>query len=153
MNIEINCPICLEFVSVDTQNKVCLNCNNIINASYIWNDYLQDVSMEAVSLKRIGKYNEAIKVYQELDKKYPNNPNIYYGLAKIFACNGAYDSSLESFKIAKELYEFYDNENGKARIYDCEIFIYNLENLNRNSREFLDFLKSISGDMNYKIKK
>ena len=102
----------------------------------------------AVKFKREGNYKEALECYEEISREYPNDPVVYFSWAKTLTSDGNFEKAINYFQLAKNLFAQEDNDNGE---FQCQIHIDNLNELDKNSPEFLNYMKNISGNKDYKL--
>ena len=99
--------------------------------------------------KRIGHYDEAIKMYQDVLNKYGPSVALYKSVAKVLTCKGEYEQAIELYEQAIMM----------CNEYIDEFELYNLERhknklLKRNEmskKDFLEYLKAVSGNPNYSL--
>ena len=102
----------------------------------------------AVKFKREGNYKEALECYEEISREYPNDPVVYFSWAKTLVSDGNFEKAINYFQLAKNLFAQEDNDNGE---FQCQTHIDNLNELDKNSPEFLNYMKNISGNKDYKL--
>lgn len=73
-------------------------------------DEILEVIYQAVDLMRAGKFNQANKIYIDLDKANPNNPTILKSWAKIIVCLGDYTVAVDKYNQAITFYELQGND-------------------------------------------
>lgn len=111
--------------------------------------YEENLIVRAVQLKRNGKYKESRDIYENLLKNKRYTLAIYGSLAKVLACLEMFDESIHLFELCNQC---------MLLVYGSFSYQY-LEHIetikNRNKItyvEFLDYMKSISGNPNYELK-
>ena len=108
-------------------------------------DHLFQLSNYALELKRAGEYQAASRIYEFLNNHLPNNPDVFNGWAKTLACMGEYDIAISFFRKAVSFFQEFDM---KER---CNIHIQNLLEADKNSPEFFEYMKKVSGNPYYTL--
>ncbi len=128
------------------EEGICPHCGVKFDLKFDEHYAIQKQIDTAANYKREGKYDKSIKIYEVINDSFPNNPIIYKSWAKTLISSGNYDLSLEYFVKAIKLFQFFD-----CKDHNCEKFVDLLMNEPRNSKEFLLFLKQISGNEKYEV--
>lgn len=116
---------------------------------YSISDEEQTLLRIAVNYKREGLYEKSHEVYQGILNKYGHSSIMYKAIAKVLACEEQYEEAIDMFNKAIEL--------GKSvKVYDWQSK-YHKETLEKRNelseKEFLDYMKSISGNKEYCFEK
>lgn len=106
--------------------------------------------MEAVDKKREQKFEVADKIYSKLDKKYPDNADILKSWAKTIFCLGNYEKGIEVMYRASALFR---EANRYGESWQCNDQIKTIESRDINYDDFLDYMRSISGNRRFIPKK
>lgn len=130
-----------------SQEQVLEWVKNQYSLEYDISDELQYIIYIIMQYKRIGHYEEAIKMYENVLNKYGPSVPLYKSMAKVLTCKGEYEQAIILYKQAIEL--------GNGHIDEFEL--YNLNKhmdklLKRNEiskEEFLEYLRAVSGNPNY----
>jgi len=127
------------------------NNNNIKPESYTINQKgsfsdndLDEQIDKAIKLKREGNYQQAYSIYQELDRKYPDNASLLFAWAKTTACLNKFQEAKKYMEEAKIIYEKVDHPYA----WQCQEHIDWLSNPN-NSDEFQSYMASVSNNPNW----
>jgi len=109
---------------------------------------VEELIREAVIQKRNGNYKESSKIYKNIINSYGPSGIVYYSWAKTLMCEGHYIESLMLLRVAMNShYETYgfDDQNFHFHIDMIE------NRLEMSFNIFHDYMKSISGNSNYKF--
>lgn len=102
----------------------------------------------AVNLKRQGKYKESCEIYSKLNEENPYDPVILKSWAKTLAVSGDYKTAADYFLQAADIYTSYMDSH-QAQI--CREHYLTIVNSNKNSKEFFNYLREISGNSDYSL--
>ncbi|APG25954.1 hypothetical protein [Syntrophotalea acetylenica] len=72
--------------------------------------YFKTKIEEAIHLKRLGSYDDAIAIYKHLIDIDPHVPQVAEGIAKVFAVIGKYKDAHQCFGFASHLYKTIGDE-------------------------------------------
>lgn len=137
------CFNCQKNIEKPEEGK-CPNCSIEFEPAFMWTEDMAEICDKATNHKRNSEFDKSIKIYQQLNIDYPNNPLIYRSWAKTLVASGNYDLALEYFIKAKNLAEFYGSIDP-----NCEEYIMSLTREQRDSEKFNYFLQRISGGSKY----
>lgn len=143
--------LCTEFIET-LDNIVSYKYNNNIPIDMeIPDDYREDVKT-AVELKRHGNYFEALKIYNKILKEAGPSEALCIGAYKIIACAGimGYATILlfTATGIAKMNNNTYYYQNDILHQQDLIL----PTNPDGNKMDLINYLKSLSGNLNYECK-
>ncbi len=101
----------------------------------------------AVSLKRSGRVEEALIVYEQLNQMFPNSGVVYMSWAKSLIVAGYYNKAMEKMGIAVKLYY---EEGNQHQSMICYGHLDKLEqnkksNFNTANSDFHEYVRSVSG--------
>ena len=111
---------------------------------------INKILLKGRDLKRIGKYEEAQKIYDGILQIDGASGILYIAIAKNLACNGEYEGAIKLLEWANKACI---NELG-IEDENCLYHIEQLRNREKLGNEaFLKYMKSIAGNPNYELSK
>lgn len=113
---------------------------------YDISDRINDMLLVGQSYKRKGMYEEANKIYSNILEIDGPSGLLYIAMAKNYACEMKFSEAIRLLELANEACK---EENG-VEDFNCLYHINQLKNRNNMPKEeFLEYMKSISGNVGY----
>lgn len=100
--------------------------------------------------KRKENYERAMSIYNFILKNDGPSGIVFIAMAKTRACQGYYEEAIDLFEIANKSYKYSLRCDDENCLYHSQT-LKDRENL--TEKEFEGYLKSISGNINFKISK